>query len=226
MRPSHLTATHDDVTVRSDWRPVTHLAENLLRMPPLLALLLVFALPALEASAFIGFLVPAEPGVILGGVLANQHKLPVWAVLAAAVAGAVIGDSIGYEVGRRWGRRLTARIPHRVLRPERVAQAEESVRRLGGRAVFVGRFTTTLRVLVPGFAGMSRVPYREFLVWNAAGGAIWATAFVVLGYVGGQPVPARGPQRLLAGLILVAVVGTIGTAVWLRRRRATRRGLS
>ena len=205
---------------------MTHLAENLLRMPPLLALLLVFTLPALEASAFVGFLVPAEPGVILGGVLANQHKLSVWAVLAAAIAGAVIGDSIGYEVGRRWGRSLTARIPHRILRPERVAQAEQSVRRLGGRAVFVGSFTTTLRILVPGFAGMSRVPYREFLVWNAAGGAIWATAFVVLGYVAGSQYQRAAHNAFLAGLMLVAVSAMVGTAVWLRRRRAARRELS
>jgi membrane-associated protein len=199
---------------------VTHLADDLLRMPPLLALLLVFALPALEASAFLGFLVPAEPGVILGGVLANQHKLSFWAVLVAAVAGAVIGDSIGYEVGRRWGRRLTARIPHRVLRPERAVQAEDSVRRLGGRAVFVGRFTTTLRILVPGFAGMSRVPYREFFVWNAAGGAIWATSFVVLGFAAGSQYQRAAHNAALAGLVLVAVVGVVGTAVWwLRRRR-------
>ncbi len=198
---------------------MTGLADDLLRMPPLLALLLVFALPALEASAFVGFLVPAEPGVILGGVLANQHKLSVWAVLAAAVIGAVAGDSIGYEVGRRWGRRLTAHVPHRILRPERVAQAEESVRRLGGRAVFLGRFTTTLRVLVPGFAGMSRVPYREFLVWNAAGGLIWATSFVVLGLVAGTQYKAAAHNATLVGVGLVVVLGAVGSVVWWRRRQ-------
>lgn len=57
---------------------MTHLAERILTVPPALALLLVFALPALEASAFVGFIIPGEIGVILGGVLANQHKLPLW----------------------------------------------------------------------------------------------------------------------------------------------------
>ena len=201
---------------------MTSLADDLLRMPPLLALALVFALPALEATAFLGFLVPAEPGVILGGVLANQHKLSLWAVLLAAIAGAVVGDSLGYEVGRRWGRRLTRRIPHRVLRPERVAQAEDSVRRLGGRAVFVGRFTTTLRILVPGFAGMSRVPYREFLVWNAAGGAIWATGFVVLGFAAGSQYQRAAHNATLVGIAVAVVVGAVVTVVWLRRRSGRR----
>ncbi len=165
---------------------MTHLAERILLLPPAVALLLVFALPALEASAFVGFIVPGEIGVILGGVLANQHKLPLWAALVAGIAGAVIGDSIGYEVGKRYGERILTKIPNRILKQEHLDRAKESVRRNGGKAVFVGRFTAALRVLVPGFSGMSRIPYSTFLAWNAAGGALWASAFVLLGYAAGE----------------------------------------
>ena len=82
---------------------MSHLLEGILRLPPALALALVFLLPALEASAFVGVVVPGEIGVILGGVLANQGKLPLWAVLVAGIAGAIIGDSVGYVVGDRYG---------------------------------------------------------------------------------------------------------------------------
>ena len=199
---------------------VDHLADDILRIPPAVALLLVFALPALEASAFVGFLVPAEPGVVLGGVLANQHKLPLWAVFIAAIAGAVVGDSIGYEVGRRFGRRVLAHVPHRVLKPEHLDRAEQTVRRLGGRAVFLGRFTTTLRILVPGFAGMSRVPYGSFLVWNAAGGAIWASFFVLVGYLAGSQWRTVTHNATLAGLAVVGVIVLAGAAhLWCRHRQ-------
>jgi membrane protein DedA with SNARE-associated domain len=67
------------------------------------ALALVFALPALEASAFVGFLFSGEIAVFLGGVLAYQGRVTLWGAMAAAILGAVIGDSIGFEVGRRWG---------------------------------------------------------------------------------------------------------------------------
>src|SRR2546423_1503169 len=70
------------------------------------ALAVVFLLPALESSAFVGFVFPGEIGVLLGGVLASQHKVGLGAVFVAGVAGAIVGDSIGYEVGQRWGRRL------------------------------------------------------------------------------------------------------------------------
>ncbi len=93
-----------------------HVLDAILRLPPLLALILVFLLPALEASAFVGIILPGEVGVILGGVLANQHKLGLIAVLIAAIAGAIIGDSVGYEVGRVYGRPIT----YPALRPSAI----------------------------------------------------------------------------------------------------------
>jgi membrane-associated protein len=200
---------------------VSHLADSILRMPPLIALLLVFGLPALEASAFVGFIVPGEIGVILGGVLANQHKLPLWAALVAGISGAVIGDSIGYEIGKRYGERLLDKIPNRILKPDHVKRAEESVRRNGGKAVFVGRFTAALRVLVPGFSGMSRIPYGKFLAWNAAGGILWATAFVLLGYVAGSQYEKVAHNATWVGVgLLVVIIAVVVTKVVRSRRRA------
>ena len=203
---------------------MTHLAERILTVPPALALLLVFALPALEASAFVGFVIPGEIGVLLGGVLANQHKLPLWAVLVAGIAGAIIGDSIGYEVGKRYGDKLLRKIPNRILKQEHLDRAEESVRRNGGKAVFVGRFTAALRVLVPGFLGMSHIPYGKFLAWNAAGGALWAGAFVLLGYVAGSQYQRVAHNATLFGLGLLAVVVIVIVAKKLHSRQKAKAG--
>ncbi len=198
---------------------MSHLADRILQLPPAVALLLVFALPALEASAFVGFVIPGEIGVILGGVLANQHKIPLWAALAAGIAGAVIGDSIGYEVGKRYGERLLTKIPNRVLKAEHLDRAEKSIRRQGGKAVFVGRFTAALRVLVPGLSGMSRVPYRTFLAWNLAGGALWAMAFVLLGYAAGSQYQRVAHNATLFGIGLLVLIAAV---IVLKRVRAKR----
>lgn len=193
-----------------------HVLDGVLRLPPLLALALVFLLPALEASAFLGVVVPGEVGVILGGVLANQHKLPLAAVLIAGVAGAVIGDSVGYVVGLRYGETLLSKIPNRALKPEHVHRAEDSLRHFGGKSVFLGRFTAALRALVPGLAGMSRLPYRRFLAWNALGGLIWACLFVVLGYLAGSRYQQIEHYANYLGIgLLIAIAGI----VYLRHRR-------
>lgn len=195
-----------------------HLADRILLLPPAVALLLVFALPALEASAFVGFVIPGEIGVLLGGVLANQGRLPLWAVLVAGIFGAIIGDSVGYWVGQRWGEALLTKVPNRILKQEHLTRAEASIRHNGGKAVFVGRFTAALRVLVPGLSGMSHVPYRTFAAWNVAGGALWAGGFVILGYVAGSQYQRVAHNAALFGFGLLLLVGAVLVVKKLRKR--------
>jgi len=175
-----------------------------------LAVALVFALPALESSIFLGFIFPGETAVVLGGVLAAEGRVPVWVVGAVAAAGAIVGDSVGYWVGARWGRGLLRRIPRRLVKPETVDRAVEFVQRRGGIGVFVGRFTTALRVLVPGAAGLSDMTYRRFVVANAAGGIVWAGLYTGLGYVAGANyrtvlADASTTSGVVLGVVVVAV---------------------
>jgi len=195
---------------------MSHVADRILTLPPALALLLVFLLPALEASAFVGFIIPGEIGVILGGVLANQHKLALWAALVAGIAGAVIGDSVGYD--RRYGDRLLEKIPNRLLKQKHIDRTKDLVARNGGRAVFIGRFTTALRVLVPGFSGMARIAYLKFLAYNSAGGILWASGFVLLGYAAGSQYQRVAHNATLFGLGLLALIIIVLVAKKIRDR--------
>src|SRR5712691_7113625 len=184
------------------------------------ALAIVFLVPALEASAFLGFLFPGEVAVLLGGVLAYNGRVPLAAVIAAAVLGAVIGDTIGYFVGRRWGRQILrtigAKVPflgHRI--EEHLDSAEAYLQRRGGIAIFLGRFTAALRVMVPGLAGMAEMPYGEFVFYNALGGLIWGAGFVLLGYFAGaawQRV-AGYASKVGLGLLVLVLLGLITARV-------------
>jgi membrane-associated protein len=197
------------------------LSGTILRLVGPLVLVVVFALPALEASTLLGLVVPGELALVLGGVLAHQGRVP---LSAAGVAGAVAGDSLGYAVGHAVGERLLARMPHRLAGRRQVERATALQRRLGGRAVFVGRFAAALRALVPGLAGIAGMPYRTFLVYNVAGGVLWATGYVLLGFAAG---PAwRTAERVAGGVGLVllgGIVAVAGTALLVRRRRPGRR---
>jgi undecaprenyl-diphosphatase len=190
---------------------VAGVTDRILSLPGWLVLLLVFAFPALEASAFVGFVFPGEIAVILGGVAASRGTVPLWAVIAAAVAGAIIGDSVGYLVGRRWGTHLLhgtlGRLP--VIRThldKHLDSARAYVQRRKGSAVFFGRFTAALRVLVPGLAGISEVHYPTFLVYNVAGGALWGSGFAVLGYLAGASYHRVEHIAGQAGLVLLGLI--------------------
>ncbi|MDZ5442171.1 VTT domain-containing protein [Micromonospora sp. 4G57] len=195
----------------------------LVALPPALVLALVFLLPALEASTFLGLLVPGEVAVLVGGVLAHEGRLPLWAVVVAALVGAALGDQVGYRVGRRYGRRLLDRLPRRFVRSGELRRALDLVRRRGALAVVLGRWAAALRALVPGVAGISGIPQRTFTLANITGGAIWAATVAGLGYLAGASYRLLERRLGLGGEVLLAVVLlAIAVRIW-RGRRAARR---
>lgn len=199
---------------------------NVLSIPPWAALLVVFALPALEASAFVGVVFPGELAVLLGGVLAAEHRVSLASVLLAAVAGAVLGDQVGYAVGARYGERLLRVLPERIVNPARLDAGRRTIRRLGAKAVVAGRWTASLRALVPGLCGMAGMRYRTFALANLVGGGLWAVTIVLVGYVAGDG--WRRAQRALgeasiAAAGLVVVGGLLLLAIRHRRARGRRR---
>lgn len=180
---------------------------------------LVGGLAFAEAALFVGFVLPGETAVLLGGVLAYQHQVSLPVIAAVAVIAAIAGDSVGYEVGRRFGTRLLAtRVFAR--RQEGLQKGQQALRDKGGRAVFLARFTAFLRAVMPGLAGTSRMPYLRFLGFNAAGGLVWGLGFTLLGYLAGASYQRVAQYAGWASeAILAAVVVAVVVFVIRRRRR-------
>ena len=189
-------------------------------MPPLAAYTLIGLLVFGEAAVFIGFVLPGETAVVLGGFLASRHELEIVTLCVLVFVAAVVGDTVGYEVGKHFGPRLM-RLKIFARHQERMDSASDMLRRRGGPAVFLGRFTAFFRAVMPGLAGLSQMPYRTFLPWNALGGLIWGVGFSLVGYFAGESYEkvaseiGRGTAIVIALLVIGALV------VWhFRRRRA------
>ena len=204
---------------------IAGITEWILALHGIVALLIIFLLPALEASAFLGFLFPGEIAILLGGVLAYEGRISLPAAIAAAVLGAFIGDTVGFFVGRRWGRTILRWIiGHMPLLKHRVEdhldRAEKFLQRRGPHAVVIGRFTAALRVMVPGLAGMSGMPYRRFALFNAIGALLWGSGFVLLGYSAGAAWPHIAGIASKVGLgLLVSILIALIAARAIRRHR-------
>lgn len=158
----------------ADW-----LVANNLQLP-LFVLLILFAF--LEAAAFVGFVLPGETSLLIGGVLAHSHVWSFWLFLICAILGAIAGDSVGYEVGKHFGARIKVNRLGCLVGEKRWRIAEHIFSKYHGGAIFFGRAQALLRALIPAMAGMHNVPYRTFLKWNAAGGIVFSTIIVSLGY--------------------------------------------
>jgi undecaprenyl-diphosphatase len=186
--------------------------------------LIIFTAATLECAAFAGLLVPGESLVLASGFLANRGVLQLDAVMVAAALGAILGDNIGYQLGLRLGREWLLRYGRRIgVTEQRLAGAEAFFARHGPKAVFVGRFVGFARALVPFVAGASRMPYRQFFVYNAVGAVLWAVGFVLLGYVLGASWQVAERWIGRTSMILGALAALVALVLWLRRRRARER---
>ncbi len=147
----------------------------------------IFLVVSLESAAFLGFLMPGETLVFLGGFLAARGILDLKLLIPLVATAAILGDSVGYELGRllqkswflRYGRWLG-------LREEHWKRIEDFFQRHGGKTVFLARFSAFFRILVPFFAGAVGLRYLHFLLFNVLGGILWAATSVSIGYLAGE----------------------------------------
>ena len=147
---------------------------------------LAVALFVMIESAGIPF--PGETMLLLASFYAAvSHQLQIPLVIACAAIGAIIGDNIGYYIGRTGGRAFVMRFGKYVfIKPEHLDRAEQYFAKHGDKTVFFGRFIAVLRAWAAFLAGVNHMHWRTFLIYNAAGGIVWATIFGTLGYVAGR----------------------------------------
>ena len=190
----------------------------LAHLPPALVYVVVGLLVFTEDALFVGFVGPVDTAAVIGGVLAHRGTVSIWGLAAVVVLAAIVGDSVGFEVGRHFGDRLLNVGPLRRHRA-RLDDARALIRRRGAEAVFLGRFVSFFRALMPPLAAISKIPYRRFLTFNALGGLVWGVGFTLLGYFAGAAYQRveHTVGKVLAGVVALIVI--TGLIVWKVRRK-------
>ncbi len=183
--------------------------EQILRLIEHYGYLVVFFGVMLEST---GVPLPGETILLTSGFLAQQGHLDVGDAILFGILGAAAGDQLGYWVGREGGRPFVLRWGRYVrITPERLSRAEAFFARHGGKAVFLARFFAGLRVIGALVAGISRMRWETFTLYNVLGGTVWATAVVLVGYLVGGSIGLverwLGRATLLLAVLVAVVVG-------------------
>jgi membrane protein DedA with SNARE-associated domain len=186
-------------------------------LPPLAIYAVVGLIIGLESM---GIPLPGELTLVGASLLAVKGVANPWAVGFVAAVGAIVGDSIGYAVGRRGGRAVLEKFGRRFPKhfgPAHLARAEHAFKKYGVWAVFFGRFVALLRILAGPLAGALRVPYRKFLIANAAGGVVWAYGTTFAIYYLGVAAEHWLKQFSWVALVVALLVGLTTTFILKRR---------
>ena len=185
--------------------------------------IIVFA----ESGLLVGFFLPGDSLLFTAGLL-TATKLdgkpifnrPIWLVMAVCMVCAVVGDQVGYLFGRRVGPALFDRPKSRLFRPSHVVKAQEFFERHGSRTILLARFVPIVRTFAPIVAGVGRMPYRIFSMFNVAGGVLWAGGITFLGWALGSRYPWMGDKIEVLAVVIVAVSLLPVAVEVLRHRRA------
>ncbi len=174
-----------------------------------------------ESGLMIGFFLPGDSLLITVGILSSQNYLNLWLMLVGCGIAAVLGDNVGYHTGHRWGRRLFERRDSRFFRHEYLERTETFFAEHGSKSLILARFVAVVRTFAPIFAGIARMPYRNFLVYNFVGAMLWAIGLVLLGFFLGGLIPPAQFEAWILAIVFVIVMASVIPAVWhlLQHRR-------
>lgn len=184
-----------------------------------------FGYVALFAGVFLenaGIPVPGETVLLAAGFLSKTHVLRLGIVIPCAIIAAILGDNLGYFIGRRGGRAFAERYGKYIaLTPSRLDAVDAYFRKHGPRTIFFARFVSGIRVVAAIFAGMSRIPWPTFLLYNATGAVVWGTVIAMVGYIFGQSWHLL--ERWVGGAgLFVAGALACGVLLFVLRRYRTR----
>jgi membrane protein DedA with SNARE-associated domain len=190
---------------------VTHFVEQY-------GLIIVFVVVALESA---GAPLPGETALVAASILASQGSYSILSVIVVGAAAAIIGDNGGYWAGRLLGRRFLQRYAIvRRFSAKVLPRAERFFERHGGKAIFLARWTSGLRVAGAWIAGFAHMHWWRFFFWNATGGIFWAvTVSLVAYYFGRAAADAIARYGLIVGgaLVVLALLAWIAFHFWSRR---------
>jgi membrane protein DedA with SNARE-associated domain len=169
-----------------------------------------------------GLPVPGETILLLASFLAySEHKLGLPYIILVGICAATLGDNLGFAVGFYGGRRLLERYQKTLhIRPDVIARGEELFARYGSATIFVARFIAGMRIIAGPLAGVLRMPWRKFVLFNLLGAVVWVTAIAGVGYLFGKHWEALVEVVQDANIaIAIVVVVFVGLWWWRRRRR-------
>lgn len=184
--------------------------------------LALWAIVFSETGLLIGFFLPGDSLLVTAGVLASIGLLDIVLLNVFLIPAAIIGDATGYSIGYRSGRRLFDRPDSRLFKREHIEKTQAFYAKHGGKTIVLARFVPIVRTFAPVVAGVARMRYRDFAVFNIAGGVGWILSTTLLGYFLGRSIPNIESyiHYVIAIVILVSLIPILVEYLKHRSRKA------
>src|SRR5262250_2131171 len=163
----------------------------------------------------VGVPIPAMPLLLAAGALAGAGRMNYFAALFFAVLGALASDSLWFQLGRHKGIKILQLLCRISLEPDSCVRRTEGIfSRQGARSLLVAKFLPGLGLVTPPLAGVFRMRFRRFLLFDAIGSVLWAGVFLAVGYAfAGQIEQVAAQLASLGGWLLVLLAAALAAYI-------------
>jgi membrane-associated protein len=181
----------------------------------LVLFLIVFA----ESGMLLGFFLPGDSMLFTVGVVAGAGQLPIGFTIVLLTIASILGDGCGFLLGSTLGYSLFQRAGSRIFRREHLERTHEFYERHGGKTIILAKFLPIIRTFAAFVAGVGKMHYSRFLLFNVVGAAGWVTSMITLGYLlGNVPIVRRNFQTFVLLIIVVSLIPAVSQALKSRKK--------
>ena len=167
----------------------------------------IFTIVFLESGLLIGFFFPGDSLLFTAGFLASQGFFDIKILIAGCFVAAIAGDSIGYLIGAKLGPKIFSKDDSIFFHKKHLERAQGFYDKHGGKTIILARFIPVIRAFAPVVAGVGKMDYKKFLIFNLVGGVLWAIGVTLAGYYLGSLIPDVDRYLLpIVGLIVIASI--------------------
>lgn len=195
---------------------------DLVKIIETIGLVGLFAIIFTETGLFFGFFLPGDSLLFTAGFLASRGIFNLPILIVVCFVAAVGGNFVGYEFGKRVGKRFFNREDSIWFHKNHLLRAERFYQEHGKKTIMIARFLPVIRVFAPIVAGMGRMNYRTFVLYNLLGGAIWTVGLTSGGFFLGSAIPDVDKYLLpiVGTIIIISFLPTIATFVKNNKRKS------
>lgn len=188
-----------------------------------------------ETGLLIGFFLPGDSLLVSVGIVAWNSDWSISLLMIILSIAAIIGDSVGYWIGLKSGPRIFSREKSFFFRKDHLLAAQAFYDRHGGKTIILARFMPIIRTFAPVVAGVGKMNYARFLLFNVVGGIGWIVSMLLLGYAitplldpplkgvfGPEFQTAKHIEKVIILIVLISISPGIyaGLKTWLAKRKA------
>lgn len=176
-----------------------------------------------ETGLLAGFFLPGDSLLVTAGLLAAvEGGINIWILNLLLSAAAISGDTTGYWIGHQFGPRIFNREDSFFFHKNHLIRTQRFYEKYGAKTIVIARFVPIVRTFAPTVAGVGRMAYKRFLIYNVAGGVSWVASMTFIGYFLGSAVPdiEKKIHWVIAVVIILSFIPIV-REWWVNRKKKT-----